>query len=359
MGFGQVTAIYNYIYINRFGRSIIFGNNFYFGSIRKYIVLFGSLFNDILIDRVNEAGDAVDTLKVPLSYGPKDRYLVRLQENPDLLRQVNQVLPRMSFEIKSVEYDSSRKLNTIGKNRNLTNASNVLEYQYNPVPYNFNIDLSILARNADDACRIVEQILPFFKPEWTTAINLIPEMGIVMDIPVVLKNIQYEDTYEASFNDRYAIIWELQFVLKGYIFGPISTQGVINTVDINFRVSGDNDTFVGTISNGSNTIFTNADIDAIDVGSRITANVQGLPANTTVTAVNTTSVSLSNIYTGLNSNVTFTTSGNSPIAEYVQITPGLDANGNPTSNASISIPVSEIEANSNYGYIKDWFTNIG
>lgn len=337
----------------------MFGNNFYFGSIRKYIVLFGSLFNDILIDRVNEAGDAVDTLKVPLSYGPKDRYLVRLQENPDLLRQVNQVLPRMSFEIKSVEYDSSRKLNTIGKNRNLTDNANILGYQYNPVPYNFNIDLSILARNADDACRIVEQILPFFKPEWTTAINLIPEMGIVMDIPVVLKNIQYEDTYEASFNDRYAIIWELQFVLKGYIFGPISSQSIINTVDINFRNIDTSVTFSGNVDTNGKVIYTNASTDAIVVGSSITSNTQGLPANTTISAVNSSSVSISNMYTGLSSNVTFTTYPVPSVIEKVVITPGLDANGNPTSNASISIPLSQIEANSNYGFIYDWFTNIG
>jgi len=337
----------------------MFGNKFSFGTIRKYIVLFGSLFNDILIDRVNADGTAVDTLKVPLAYGPKDRFLVRLQQNPDLLRQINQVLPRMSFEIKSIEYDRDRKLNTIGKNTNLTTSNSILGYQYNPVPYNFNINLSILARNADDACRIVEQILPFFKPEWTTAINIIPEMGIVMDIPVVLKNVNYEDTYEASFNDRYAIIWELEFVLKGYLFGPISTQSVINTVDVNFRVVGDTDTFVGNIGKGSNVIFTNAPIDAVTVGSLITANVQGLPANTKVTSINTSSVSISNMYTGQSSNVVFTTFPSSPIVEQVIITPGLDANGNPTSNASISIPLSQIEANSNYGYIKTWFSDIG
>jgi hypothetical protein len=176
----------------------------------------------------------------------------------------------------------------------VTTNGNILCRQYNPVPYNFNIDLSILSRNTDHACRIVEQILPFFKPDWTTAISLIPEMGIEMDIPIVLKNIEYEDTYEASFNDRYAIVWNLQFVLKGYIFGPISKQGVIKSVDINFHV-----------------------------------------ANTT------------NTY------------ANSAIVEQVIITPGLDANGNPTSNASISIPLSQIEANSNYGFITQWFSDIG
>jgi hypothetical protein len=272
----------------------MFGSDFYFGSIRKYVALFGSLFNDIQIDRVDANNVVTQTLKVPLSYGPKDRFLVRLRENPDLLRQVNQVLPRMSFEIKSVEYDADRKLNTIGRNRYSNNAN--MSSQYNPVPYNFNIDLSILTRNADDATRIVEQILPFFKPEWTTAIKLIPEMGIEMDIPIVLKSVQYNDTYEASFTDRYAIIWDLQFVLKGYIYGPISTQGPIQEVITNFYVP---------------------------------------TTNTAAQGV-----------------------GNTSIAEYVNIFPGLDANGNPTSNASVSIPASSISPNSNYGFIVDFYSNI-
>jgi len=274
----------------------MFGWKFYFGSVRKYITLFGSLFNDIILERVDTNGNVVQTLQVPLSYGPKDRFLVRLQENPDLLREVNQVLPRMSFEIKSVEYDNTRKLNTIGKNKITTSNGNVLNTQYNPVPYNFNITLSILTRNADDACRIVEQILPFFKPEWTTSIKLIPDMDIVMDIPIVLKSVNYQDTYAAGFNERYAIVWELDFVLKGYIFGPINNQGAIKEVITNFYVP-----------------TTNTAADGV---------------------------------------------GNSVISQYLTIVPGLDANGNPTSNASVSIPVSEISANSNYGYIIDFFGNI-
>jgi hypothetical protein len=168
--------------------------------------------------------------------------------------------------------------------------------QYNPVPYNFNITLSILARNSDDATRIVEQILPFFKPEWTTTINLIPDMGIKMDIPVVLRNIRYEDTYEGSFTERYAITWDLDFVLKGYIYGPMRTIGVIKEIDINFYTPSTNTAAEGV--------------------------------------------------------------GISPRMEYIVTTPGLDANGNPTSNASISIPLSEIQANSNYGYIVDFFSNV-
>ena len=275
----------------------MFGHNFYFGSIRKYVALFGSLFNDIYIDREDATHTAVQTLKVPISYGPKDRYLTRLRENPDLQRQINQILPRMSFEIKSVEYDNDRKLNTIGRNRKVTANTNFAAAQYNPVPYNFTIDLSILARNPDDATRIIEQILPFFKPEWTTAITLIPEMGIVMDIPVVLKSVQYQDTYEGSYTDRQAIIWDLQFVLKGYIYGPINDTALIKQTDINFYVPSTNTAAEGV--------------------------------------------------------------GNTTLSEYVEILPGLLANGSPTSNGAASLPPSQIGANTNYGYITDFYTDIG
>ena len=276
----------------------MFGKKYYFGSSRKYIALFGSLFNDIIIDRVDNSDNTLQTLKVPLSYGPKDRYLARIKENPDLQRQINQILPRMSFEIKSIEYDPTRKLNSIGKNRkSAADQASPISYQFNPVPFNFNIDLSILVRNPDDGLRIIEQILPFFKPEWTTQINLIPEMNIHMDIPIVLKNVQYQDTFVSDFNDRQAIIWDLSFVLKGYFYGPVSSAGIIKEVDVNFYVP---------------------------------------TTNTAAEGVSVTS-----------------------IAEYVQVTPGLDGNGAPTSNASISIPVSQISANSDYGYIKDFFTNIG
>jgi len=275
----------------------MFGHNFYFGSIRKYVALFGSLFNDIYIEREDATHTGVQTLKVPISYGPKDRYLTRLRENPDLQRQINQILPRMSFEIMSVEYDNDRKLNTIGRNRKAIANTNFAAAQYNPVPYNFSIDLSILARNPDDATRIIEQILPFFKPEWTTAINLIPEMGIVMDIPVVLKSVQYKDTYEGSYTDRYAIIWDLQFVLKGYIYGPINDTALIKQTDINFYVPSTNTAAEGV--------------------------------------------------------------GNTTLSEYVEILPGLLANGSPTSNGAASLPPSQIGANTNYGYITDFYTDIG
>jgi len=292
----------------------MFGWKFYFGSLRKYVSLFGTLFNDIYIDRVDQAnGNTLKTILVPLSYGPKDRYLTRLQQNPDLLREVNQVLPRMTFEIKSVEYDSERKLNTIGRNRFVSANNSSLSSQYNPVPYNFNIDLTILTRNADDACRIVEQILPFFKPEWTTSVNLIPEMGITMDIPVVLKSIEYQDTYEGSYNDRYAIVWTLQFVLKGYIFGPINTSGVINQANVNLYTP------------GTNTAAQGVEVTPLSEGLSV------IPGqNSTGYAVNAGS------------------------SQVVSNSSGVYVNGILT-----GVPVSSIAANSNYGFITDFYSNIG
>lgn len=297
MGFWGVTATDCNIY--KEGSFNIFGSDFYHGTIRKYVALFGSLFNDITIDRVDANNNVTDSIKVPVSYGPKDRYLARLKQNPDLLREINLVLPRISFEIKSIEYDASRKLNTIGQNRAVQSntSGNFVASAYNPVPYNLNIELSILTRNADDAMRIVEQILPFFKPEWTTAITLIPELGIIENVPIVLKEINYQDTYDDTFESKYAIIWSLGFILKGTFYGPVSSAGVIKEVIVNFYVP---------------------------------------TTNTAAEGVGITST-----------------------AEYFTITPGLDANGNPTSNASISIPVANIAANSNYGFITDFFSNVG
>ena len=274
----------------------MFQSNFYYGSIRKYVVLFGSIFSDILIDRIDQvSGSQLKQVKVPVSYGPKDRYLTRLKENPNLLREINQLLPRMSFEIKSIEYDASRKLNTVNRNKKASDGTSVYS-QYNPVPYNINIDLAVLARNSDDACRIIEQILPYFTPEWTTSINLIPEMDIVKDIPIVLKSVQHEDSYEGSYESKYAVVWNLQFILKGYFYGPIASSSVIKSTTVNFYVPNTN------------------------------------------TAAQGVGLSLKD--------------------EWVTVHPGLDANGNPTSNSSISVNSNLIYANSNYGFIEDFFTNI-
>lgn len=215
----------------------MFGQVWNNGTIRKYVIYFGTLFNQVYLQRDNSAGDVVQTMKVPLNYGPKEKFLARLEGNPNLDRPVAITLPRMSFEIINIAYDSTRKLSTVGK---LTapdpNNPNKARYQYNPIPYNFEFSLYIMVKNAEDGTRIVEQILPFFAPEWTATLNLNKDLGVKYDIPVILESVMQQDTYEGNFEERRAIIWTLNFTMKGYIFGPTRTGGIISQAETHMRI---------------------------------------------------------------------------------------------------------------------------
>ena len=203
---------------------------FYHGTLRKYVVLFGTLFNDIYINRLGKSNDQdyVQTIKVPLSYGPKEKYLARTDTDPSYARPVAIVLPRMSFEIISMSYDGSRKLPKVNKLVKTNAADSAsLKYAYMPVPYNIEFQLSIMTKNADDGTRIVEQILPYFTPEFTSTINLIPELDFKTDIPLILNSVDHTDTYDGSFMDRRAIIWTLTFTMKAYLMGPTKTSNNI------------------------------------------------------------------------------------------------------------------------------------
>jgi hypothetical protein len=217
----------------------MFGNTFGHGTLRKYIIYFGTLFNNIWINRYDSDGDLIQNMKVPLNYGPRDKFLARLDGNPDLKRPIAIQLPRMSFEVTNITYDSSRKLPLTNKISapNPSDPTGVL-YQYMPVPYNLDITLSIMVKNAEDGTYIVEQILPYFNPMWSATLNLVPEMGIKHDIPITLDNIVCEDTYEGDFMTRRAIIWTLNFTLKGYFFGPTisANTGIIKEIDLNMRI---------------------------------------------------------------------------------------------------------------------------
>lgn len=239
----------------------MFGHTFYHGTIRRYVVLFGTLFNDIYVNRPDPAHNQIQTIKVPVTYGPKEKVLSRLTADPALNRKAAVVLPAISFEITNIQYDGSRKLNTINR-RSKVNATdpNKLLYQYNPVPYNISFSLSILVKNTDDGTRIVEQILPFFTPEWTSTVNLIPDMDISMDIPVILDSINVTDTYEGDYETRRTLEWDLTFTLKGYIFGPVHKSNIIkfaNTSLYNSLVSNTELSSViiqpGLLANGSPT----------------------------------------------------------------------------------------------------------
>lgn len=214
----------------------MFGHTFYHGHIRKYVTLFGTLFNDIYINRMDKDGDHVSTIKVPITYAPKDRLIVRGEQDPNLKRPVAIVLPRMSFELTSLNYSPTRKLSTVKKGfiKQDQNNDERLKYVYNPVPYDLNFSLYVAVKNTEDGTRILEQVLPFFTPEWTTTINLIPELDVKLDIPTVLINVSSEDIYEGSYSERRALIWTLDFTMKGYVFGPVRKSEVITLANVNF-----------------------------------------------------------------------------------------------------------------------------
>ena len=207
------------------------GQQFYHETIRKVVVAFGSMFNDIHLVRKDNSGSITQSMKVPLAYGPRQKFLARLREDADLTKQVAVTLPRIGFEIAGIAYDPQRKLNRVQQFKKVKGAkSNQLDTQYMPVPYNIDFTLYILAKQSDDALQIVEQILPYFQPDYTVTLNDNTDMGIKRDVPIVLSAVNYEDTYEGDFTSRTTIIYTLTFTAKFYLYGPVTSSKVIKTV---------------------------------------------------------------------------------------------------------------------------------
>ncbi len=189
---------------------------------------FGNLFDSITLYRFKPDLTESERFIVPIAYASKERYVMRLEEDLNLDKKVQLTLPRMSFEMAGLSYDSSRKQNTNIKNFSGTPPSGVLS-QYNPVPYNFDFNLYIYVRNIEDGTQIIEHILPFFTPDYTIKLNLIPEMGIIKEVPVILNSTQHEITYEGGReNETRMIVWTLNFTVKGFIFGKVTETSVIN-----------------------------------------------------------------------------------------------------------------------------------
>ena len=207
------------------------GQQFYHETIRKVVVAFGSMFNDIHLVRKDNSGNITQSMKVPLAYGPRQKFLVRLREDADLTKQVAVTLPRIGFEIAGVSYDPARKLNRVQKFKKVKGSkAQQLDTQYMPVPYNIEFSLYIMAKQSDDALQIVEQILPYFQPDYTVTINDNTDMGVKRDVPIVLGGVTYEDTYEGDFTSRTTIIYTLTFTAKFYLYGPVTSSKVIKTV---------------------------------------------------------------------------------------------------------------------------------
>ena len=196
--------------------------------IRKMVVGFGNLFNDITLVRYNPDASEAERFVIPIAYATKERYVMRLEDDLDLDKKVQVALPRLSFEMTGLSYDSSRKQNTNVKNFAQTGSGVIA--QYNPVPYNFDFSLYLYVRNIEDATQVLEHIIPYFTPDYTIKLNLIPEMGIVKEIPVILNNTSHEILYEGNRDqETRMIIWTLNFTVKGFIYGKTSTSSIIKT----------------------------------------------------------------------------------------------------------------------------------
>ena len=215
------------------------GQYYYHEILRKTIISFGTIFNDIHIRHRDGAGQESSDMRVPLAYGPMQKFLARLEQQADLNKAVQITLPRMSFETTNIAYDATRK-GGITQTFKATDGSK-LRKVFMPVPYNIGFELNILVKLNDDALQIVEQILPYFQPSFNVTIDLVNVIGEKRDVPIVLDNISFQDDYEGDFTTRRALIYTLNFTAKTYLFGPVSdsSEGLIKKVQVDYYTSVD------------------------------------------------------------------------------------------------------------------------
>jgi len=216
------------------------GTTYYHETIRKYVAVFGTLFNDINVIRKDADDTIKEQIKVPIAYSPRDRWILRLRRARGISgtdEAVAMTLPRMGFDLTGITYDGTRKLNTMGQvfAANTAASSSTLLKQFNPVPYNFDFSLYSMVSNAEDGAQIFEQIVPFFTPEFTVSVNLVPAMNIKPDISMIINGVQIEDSYEGDFQVTREIIWTLTFTMKGYIYPDVKSGSVTKSVIVNLR----------------------------------------------------------------------------------------------------------------------------
>ena len=206
------------------------GTYFYHEILRKTIIGFGTLFNNINIRHLKDDGTVLDETKVGLSYGPMQKFLTKIQEQSDLDKSIALTLPRMSFEMTGMQYDSTRKTG-ITQTFKAVDGTNMKKV-FMPIPYNITFELNIFSKLNDDSLQIIEQILPFFQPSFNLTVDLVSSIGEKRDIPIILDSIDFQDDYEGSFQTRRAIIHTLRFTAKTYLFGPIAdtSDGLIRKV---------------------------------------------------------------------------------------------------------------------------------
>lgn len=234
----------------------MFGEPFGHGVIKKYVIFFGTLFNNLHIQRFDNTGALVQKSKVPLNYGPREKFLARADGNPDNDRQIAMQLPRISFHISNMYYDATRAQSRSNRVSAPSSDFTKKKFQYAPVPYNIDFQMSIMVKNAQDGTYIIEQILPYFQPDFTATLILNPDLDIKYDVPLNLNSISQDDTYEGDFINRRAVIWELNFTLKGWMFGPTNNGDgkIIREINLGFGVPGEGQTISTANSTNSSTL---------------------------------------------------------------------------------------------------------
>ena len=295
---------------------------FYHRTIRKMVVVFGTLFNDLEIVRYTQAGVPKEKWKVPLTYSPKERFLTAITSDPNLIKSINTVVPRMSFNLDSLEYDVNRK--QVSTLRNFAkNDDTSVSTQFVPIPYNYQFSLSIYVRNTEDGTQILEQILPFFTPDFNVTVDFIPEMDQKYNVPIILDSVASTVEYEGALNEGSTrlILWDLTFTAKGYIWPPVKSGKYIKSANTNTMIDltsrelqkvyvdyangngvfaqgetlrANNSDLFGTVdyfSNSSSGILVVAGANKnIKVGDKLTGDYTGAAYNVIVTSVNALNV---------------------------------------------------------------------
>jgi len=210
------------------------GTYYYHQIIRKTVIAFGTLFNEIYIKHKDSDDNNISEIKVPLAYGPIQKFLARIEQQPELNKPIAMTLPRMAFEMTSIQYDATRKANVTQTFKTLDGSN--LKKVYLPVPYNIGFQLNLMSKVQDDALQIVEQVLPYFQPSFNLTVDLVNSIGEKRDIPVVLDSVTFTDDYEGDFSTRRILIYTFNFTAKTYLFGPIaeSTEGLIRKVQVDY-----------------------------------------------------------------------------------------------------------------------------
>ena len=281
----------------------LYNEYFYHKTIFKSVATFGTLFNDITVKRKTSNGNTVKELKVPLSYGPRSKFLAKIEGDGNSNKNTAITLPRLSFEMSGFSYDSQRKLNSLGVRYNKTETGSE-KSMYNPVPYNIGFSLNVYVEHFDEGLQIIEQIVPFFSPYLNIPSKLVyDDMGIVDDVPVLLNDVSLEESYEGQFQDKRVIMWNLSFTLKTNIFKPVKESELIRQVETNI---------ISTPTGDSGEVTPKEKQQAQESGVKSKSITK----------------------------------------------PGLTNEGEPTTKESESAPKEDIDSDDNYGFIDDFLEGI-